>query len=125
MICLFWLAMCGKLSCPQTQQMVSIANAYVKKGIKMKDKYVEGKVKSSIDEKISEVVRKAKDAELSGMPMLTAIQNEAGDIYRVITVDGLVAYLALVQGIAKLGLTDLHADNLNPGKYDSLFVFKQ
>lgn len=91
----------------------------------MKDKYVEGKVKSSIDEKISEVVRKAKDAELSGMPMLTAIQNEAGDIYRVITVDGLVAYLALVQGIAKLGLTDLHADNLNPGKYDSLFVFKQ
>ncbi len=91
----------------------------------MKDKYVEGKVKSSIDEKISEVVRKAKDAELSGMPMLTAIQSEAGDIYRVITVDGLVAYLALVQGIAKLGLTDLHADNLNPGKYDSLFVFKQ
>ncbi|GKJ41439.1 hypothetical protein NUBL21981_38160 [Klebsiella pneumoniae] len=91
----------------------------------MKDKYVEGKVKSSIDEKISEVVRKAKDAELGGMPMLTAIQNEAGDIYRVITVDGLCAYLALVQGIAKLGLTDLHADNLNPGKYDSLFVFKQ
>ena len=80
----------------------------------MKDKYVEGKVKSSIDEKISEVVRKAKDAELGGMPMLTAIQNEAGDIYRVITVDGLGAYPALVQGIAKLGLTDLHADNLNP-----------
>ncbi|MGY8081679.1 hypothetical protein L1Q28_21315 [Klebsiella pneumoniae] len=91
----------------------------------MKDKYVEGKVKSSIDEKISEVVRKAKDAELGGMPMLTAIQNEAGDIYRVITVDGLGAYLSLVQGIAKLGLTDLHANNLNPGKYDSLFVFKQ
>lgn len=91
----------------------------------MKDKYVEGKVKSSIDEKISEAVRKAKDAELGGMPMLTAIQNEAGDIYRVINVDGLGAYLALVQGIAKLGLTDLHADNLNPGKYDSLFVFKQ
>lgn len=63
----------------------------------MKDKYVEGKVKSSIDEKISEVVRKAKDAELGGMPMLTAIQNEAGDIYRVITVDGLGAYLALAE----------------------------
>ena len=103
MICLFWLAMCGKLSCPQTQQMVSIANAYVKKGIKMKDKYVEGKVKSPIDEKISEVVRKAKDAELGGMPMLTAIQNEAGDIYRVITVDGLGASWLSFKALLSLG----------------------
>ncbi len=68
----------------------------------MKDKYV-GKVKSSIDEKISEVVRKAKDAELGGMPMLTAIQNEAGDIYRVITVDGLGAYRLSFKALLSLG----------------------
>ena len=68
-------------------------------------------------------VRKAKDAELGGMPMLTAIQNEAGDIYRVITVDGLGAYRLSFKALLSFGLTDLHADNLNHGKYDSLFVF--
>ncbi|EQB4445691.1 MAG: hypothetical protein E7I42_11560 [Pluralibacter gergoviae] len=91
----------------------------------MKDRYVEGKSISSVDAQISEVAEKAKESELGGMPMLTAIQNESGDVYRVITIDGLGGYLALVQGIAKLGLTDLHANNLNPGKYDSLFVFKK
>lgn len=91
----------------------------------MEDQYIEGKEKSSLDEKISKVVKKAKTNELGGKPMVTAIQNDAGDIYRVITVDGLGAYMALAMGIAGLGLVDLHADNLRPGKYDSLFVFKK
>lgn len=88
----------------------------------MEDKYIDSKSKSSRDEEISRVVKKAKAKELGGKPMVTAIQNESGEVYRVITVDGIGAYMALAMGIAALGLVDLHADNLSPGEYDSLFV---
>ncbi|MBJ8767872.1 hypothetical protein I5393_05670 [Citrobacter freundii] len=91
----------------------------------MKDQYVEGKDKSSLDEQITGIAKKARSQELGGKSMVTAIQNEAGDIYRIITVEGLGAYMSLAMGIAGLGLVDLHADNLAPGKYDSLFIFKK
>ncbi|MGP1235784.1 hypothetical protein ACJ8I6_09530 [Serratia sp. CY37646] len=88
----------------------------------MEDKYIDGKRKSLRDDEISKVAKKAKAKELGGKPMVTAIQNESGEVYRVIVVDGLGAYMALAMGITALGLVDLHADNLSPGKYDSLFA---
>lgn len=91
----------------------------------MKDQYIEGKAKSSLDERISKIAKKAKADEMGGKPMVTAIQNENGDVYRVITVDGLSAYMTIAMEITGLGLVDLHAENLNPGKYDSLFIFKK
>lgn len=90
----------------------------------MEDVYVDGKNRAAIDDKITQALKKVKKSELGGMPMLTGIQNENGEIYRVITVEGLGGYIALTEEIAKLGLIDLHKDNLNPEKYDSLFVFK-
>lgn len=88
----------------------------------MKDQYIDSKKKSSRDDEISRVVKKAKTEERGGKPMVTAIQNEEGEVYRVVTVDGLGAYMSLAMGITALGLVDLHADNLSPGEYDSLFV---
>lgn len=90
----------------------------------MKDTYLDGVERAKIDDKIDAIAKKTAKKEMGGMPMVTAVQNEKGEVYRVITVDGLSAYIALVQSIAGLGLEDVHKDNLNPGKYDSLFVFK-
>lgn len=91
----------------------------------MEDKYIDGKTRFSRDDDISRVAEKAKTKELGGKPMVTAIQNESGEVYRIITVSGLGAYMAIAMGITALGLVDLHADNLNPGKYDSLFATRK
>ncbi|OSM94660.1 MULTISPECIES: hypothetical protein [Lonsdalea] len=91
----------------------------------MKDTYIDGIAKSGLDDEITRIVKKAKRRELGGSEMVTAIQNEDGVIYRVICVDGLGAYMYLAMEITGIGLVDLHAENLNPGKYDSLFIFKK
>lgn len=56
--------------------------------------------------------------------MVVAVQNDAGEVYRIITPQGMGAYLDIVQGLAKLGLTDLLEHDLSHKQYDSLFVFK-
>lgn len=91
----------------------------------MKDIYIKDVAKSQLDEEITRIAKKAKCRELGGMEMVTAIQNEDGTVYRVICVEGMGAYMYLAMEITGLGLVDLHAENLNPGKYDSLFIFKQ
>lgn len=89
----------------------------------MKNKYIEGVSPSKLDAKISEIATEVESEEFGGGAMVVAIQNEEGEIYRVITTYGLSSYLGLVQPIAELGLTDIYADEMNPQKYDSLFVF--
>lgn len=89
----------------------------------MKDKYIRRIEKAAIDDDISHLVNRVTKSEIGGKPMVVAIKNEQNEIYRVITTSGLNTYLMLVNGIAKMGLTDLHVDNLHPGEYDSLFVF--
>jgi len=91
----------------------------------MKDNYIEGVTKSQFDDEITRIAKKAKRRELGGKEMVTAIQNEDGNIYRVVCVEGMGAYIYLAMEITGLGLIDLHAENLNPGKYDSLFIFKK
>ncbi|QUG76360.1 hypothetical protein GKQ23_15715 [Erwinia sp. E602] len=91
----------------------------------MKDVYIDGVAKSGLDDEISQIAKKAKRRELGGGEMVTAIQNEQGEVYRVICIDGLGGYMYLAMEITGIGLVDLHAENLNPGKYDSLFVFKK
>jgi len=90
----------------------------------MKDTYVEGIAKSHLDDEITRIAKKAQRRELGGKEMVTAIQNEDGTIYRVICIEGMGAYIYLAMEITGIGLVDLHAENLNPGKYDSLFTFK-
>ncbi|HGM5834857.1 TPA: hypothetical protein ACLFZ1_001856 [Serratia marcescens] len=90
----------------------------------MKDKYIDGITISKIDDKITKLVSKIAKKELGGGPMLVAIQNEAGEVYRLITSEGMSAYLDIVQGLANMGLNDLLATNFKPHKYDSLFTFK-
>lgn len=91
----------------------------------MNNTYVEGINKSRLDDKITRKANTAKRRELGGKEMVVAIQNENGDIYRVISVEGMGAYIHLAMELTGLGLIDLHAENLNPGKYDSLFIFKK
>ncbi|MEY4476130.1 MAG: hypothetical protein RL248_1897 [Pseudomonadota bacterium] len=90
----------------------------------MKDKYIDGIAISNIDDKISKLVSGVAKRELGGGSMLVAIQNETGDVYRLITSEGMGSYLDIVQGLAKLGLKDLLAEDLTPQKYDSLFIFE-
>ncbi|WP_456309404.1 hypothetical protein [Serratia proteamaculans] len=88
----------------------------------MEDRYIKGIKKSPRDDAITQVAKKAQRKEMGGKMMVVAIENDEGEIYRVLSIDGLGGYIALAQGIAGLGLKDLHAENLNPGQYDSLFV---
>lgn len=88
----------------------------------MEDRYIDGIKKSSRDDAITLVAEKAKNKEMGGKKMVIAIENDDGEIYRILSIDGLGGYIALAQGIAGLGLKDLHAENLSPGQYDSLFV---
>lgn len=90
----------------------------------MKDKYTRNAQKASVDEAVTALVQKVTESEIGGKPMVIAIKNEAGEVYRVVTTKGLNTYLMLVNGIAKMGLVDLHANVLHPGEYDSLFVYK-
>ncbi|MBD2810032.1 hypothetical protein ID853_03835 [Xenorhabdus sp. Vera] len=90
----------------------------------MKDKYIDGITRSQIDEKINPIAREVGKNELGGGSMLVAIENEKGEIYRVITTYGLTSYMSLVNGLLELGLTDIHANDMQPNKYDSRFVHK-
>lgn len=88
----------------------------------MEDLYINGIKKSPKDDAITLVAQKAQTKEMGGKKMVIAIKNDDGEIYRVLSIDGLGGYISLAQGIAGLGLKDLHAEDLNPGQYDSLFV---
>ncbi|MDD9341011.1 MAG: hypothetical protein PV362_15460 [Providencia heimbachae] len=90
----------------------------------MDDSYIDNIKRSQLEDKISKIAKKISKSELGGGAMVVAIENEEGEIYRVITTYGMSSYLSLVDKLADLGLTDLFADNLKPGKYDSQFTFK-
>lgn len=92
----------------------------------MDDRYINGVQKSKIDDKITAILNSDDIqymAQLGGHDMTIAIQNEQGDIYRVITLEGLGAYMHFTQDLLVLGLVDIHAGVPNPGQYDSLFTF--
>lgn len=90
----------------------------------MENTYVDNTKRSQLDEKISKIANKIAKNELGGGPMVVAIENEDGSVYRVITTYGMSSYLDIVDKLAGLGLTDLLAEDLSPGKYDSLFTFR-
>ncbi|WP_392551221.1 hypothetical protein RHO14_06920 [Orbus wheelerorum] len=89
----------------------------------MRDKYIKDIEISKLDNEITNIVNKNQSTELGGKPMVIAIKNENGLVYRELITFGLSSYLDIVQSIAKLGLVDLYANDLSPNKYDSLFVF--
>ena len=92
----------------------------------MNDQYINGIQKSKLDEQITAILNSDDIqymSQLGGYDMTIAIQNEQGDIYRVIALEGMGAYMHLTQDLLGLGLVDKHANILYPGKYDSLFVF--
>lgn len=88
----------------------------------MESKYIKGIAISMIDDEITEIIERIDSRGLGGNPMITAIQNENGLVYREIITYGLGEYLDLVQNIADLDLIDLYKDDLTPHKYDSLFT---
>jgi hypothetical protein len=75
-----------------------------------------------IDHKVTQIVKKAQRKEIGGMPMVTAIKNEKNEIYRVITMEGLGAYISLANNLAAIGFVDIHRISVTPGEYDSIFI---
>lgn len=88
----------------------------------IESKYVPGVGVPTFDEAVSDVVTDY-GIEGGGNQMKIAVENAAGDVYRVITTIGMGAYLHSTFGLLKLGLKDLLAESI-AGKdgYDSWFV---
>jgi hypothetical protein len=71
----------------------------------MKTKLIEGKMPRADDEKIVTVLaRSARDG--GGNTMIIGIRNEFGDIYRGIKTVGMGEFMATVQALVDLGMTD-------------------
>lgn len=102
--------------------MLYCANKINLEVMNMESKYIKGVAVSTIDDEINEIIERIDSRGLGGNPMVIAIQNENGLVYREIITYGLGSYLDLVQSIADLDLVDLYKDDLTPHKYDSLFV---
>lgn len=83
--------------------------------------YIPGVSLPSFDDAVSTVIK----YELSGggNRMVIAIENETGDVYRVLETVGMGAYMHTVHAILDLGFTDVLANSLH-GKdgYDSRMI---
>lgn len=88
----------------------------------MDNKYIKDAQKSELDDEINKLFSQLKDGELGGSPMLIAIQNKDGQVYREIITYGLSSYLDVVQSLPDLGFRDLYKDDVSPNRFDSMFV---
>lgn len=83
-------------------------------------KYMPGAAPAAFDQQITDFIDNANPG--GGGSMVVAIENEAGEVYRSITVHGLGCYMNLMSFLPKLGLRDKLKDQLYTGKIDSHFV---
>ena|GEM_PF-3403064 len=82
--------------------------------------HIAGIERAAFDAEISRLIR---PNEWGGVEYVSAVCNEAGEIYRVITVEGLGDYVHLAEGLKRLGLVDRLAMRVVPGgKYDAIFA---
>ena len=75
-------------------------------------KYLNGKTIPFFDSKISECLRPLRMDE-GGKDMLIGIENEEGEVYRVLKSTGMGAYISVVEALLKLGLRDELAEVVN------------
>ncbi|MFB9160123.1 hypothetical protein [Chromobacterium violaceum] len=75
------------------------------------------------DEKISASIKTA-EFDGGGYDMIIAIENQQGQVYRIIATDGLAEYMKAIGKFQKLGMTDRLENVLNSKDgYDSRFHF--
>lgn len=90
----------------------------------MESIYIEGVERCKHDEKINTLVKNIlRGPEGGGHQMTIAIQNESGEVYRVLTVWGLGHFMRAVQGLLSMRMVDLYAEKFGPKDYDCLFAF--
>lgn len=86
----------------------------------MSSQYVPGVIRGQYDQKITKIFNEC-DAPATVQGMTIGIQNEEGQLYRVLIVFGQVNYLLMTEALADLGLKDINA-RLRQVVPDSLFV---
>lgn len=86
----------------------------------IESQYVEGETVPSFDDAVSDVINASDDG--GGSEMKIAIENFDAKIYRVITTEGLGAYMHAALRLQGLGLKDLLANRPGKNGYDSWFV---
>lgn len=76
----------------------------------MRTKLIDGKQLRPDDQKILATLTNEARDEAGGNIMVIGFRNDAGQIYRVANTVGLGEFMAVVNGIGALGLTDELAD---------------
>jgi hypothetical protein len=90
----------------------------------MQSRYVQGAAVPVYDAEVSKAVEKAV-FDGGGKTMCFAIENQAGEVYRVIHALGLREYMDLVGGLQQLGMQDRLEQSLRVSAegYDCRFHF--
>lgn len=84
--------------------------------------YIDGVQRAGFD---AEIARLLRPNEWGAPDYVAALCNEAGEIYRIVTVEGLGDYVHLVEGLKRLGLVDfLEMRMARVGNYDAVFALE-
>lgn len=70
----------------------------------MNSRYVKNVAHAAYDAQITQVAEKYRLSDQGRMVL--AIENEAGQVYRVLFVDGPTRYMSVIEALTKLGLVD-------------------
>lgn len=82
--------------------------------------YVDGVPRAAFD---AEIARLLRPNEWGAPEYVAAVCNEAGTIYRIVTVEGLGDYVHLAEGLKRLGLVDLLETRMTRvANYDAIFA---
>jgi hypothetical protein len=74
----------------------------------MTSQYISGKKVSPLDAQITRIFNECEDMPVT-QGMTIGIENEDGDLYRMLYVFGPLDYLSVVESLCDLGFKDLHA----------------
>lgn len=88
----------------------------------MNSRYVKNAAVAAYDPQVTQVAEKYRLADKGRMVL--AIENEAGQVYRVLFVDGPTRYMSVIEALTALGLTDRMGpySSTSPEGYDNRFA---
>ena len=85
-------------------------------------KYIEGNEIPSFDEKVTETIRSCP-VDGGGNTMVVGVKNLNGDVYRILQVTGMGAYIHITSDLSSIGLIDELAESMfGKDGLDSLFM---
>lgn len=88
----------------------------------MNSRYVKNAAIASYDPQVTQVAEKYRLTDKGRMVL--AVENEAGQVYRVLFVDGPTRYLSVIEELTALGLADRMGpySATSPEGYDNRFA---